>query len=341
MVVGIIALLLGILLPSIVKARDAALVTLSKANLRNLGVAHASYSADFNDRQWTVARDDFGSYIGCAGYLANVGCPPMAVAGKAADGKIYGWGDLGCGGGSGSCINWGQLWPNQFPPSDTAQLGSYRYNNARSFNSYLNGRFYDPIFFAPKDRMVLEQVEFAFQDPNEFVSLPEAPAGFALAVYMSYVLSPAAMWSPDTFAPPSRGGFMLTLPGRFRSPPAGAAHYPELKTRLLEHHWLQNAAREINPAVTGNKTPYYFNHSPQSSPVTLFFDGHVGQVGVSQAIAADSQALAQSGEGLWSRDTPFGDGGYFGSIAYGDAPASGMHILTTSGIFGRDVTASE
>ncbi len=50
-VVSIIALLVGMLLPAIGKARDTARVNVSKNNLRQLGVAHQTYAADWADRQ--------------------------------------------------------------------------------------------------------------------------------------------------------------------------------------------------------------------------------------------------------------------------------------------------
>ena len=46
-VISIIALLIAILLPAIGKARDAARVTQSSANLRNLGIANDTYGADW------------------------------------------------------------------------------------------------------------------------------------------------------------------------------------------------------------------------------------------------------------------------------------------------------
>ncbi|MHC5008379.1 MAG: type II secretion system protein, partial [Planctomycetota bacterium] len=44
-VVSIIALLVGILLPAIGKARDNARVNTSKSNLRQIGIAHKTYAA--------------------------------------------------------------------------------------------------------------------------------------------------------------------------------------------------------------------------------------------------------------------------------------------------------
>jgi prepilin-type N-terminal cleavage/methylation domain-containing protein len=55
-VVSIIALLIGILLPAIGKARDQARLTMSQSNLRNLGTAHGNYEAEWSDRQFTLIR---------------------------------------------------------------------------------------------------------------------------------------------------------------------------------------------------------------------------------------------------------------------------------------------
>ncbi len=65
-VVSIIALLVGILLPAIGKARDQARTTISQANLRNLSSAHAGYAAEWNDRQLTFC-DDNASHYGVLG----------------------------------------------------------------------------------------------------------------------------------------------------------------------------------------------------------------------------------------------------------------------------------
>ena len=80
--------------------------------------------------------------------------------------------------------------------------------------------------------------------------------------------------------------------------------------------------------------------------MTLFYDGHVDLVGVLEAMRADGRQVAQSdGTGLWSRDTAFGDDGYWISRGYDDTPGTpgidggtSFHILTTGGILGRDVT---
>ncbi len=63
-VISIIALLVGILLPAIGKARDNARVNTSKSNLRQMGVAHMAYAADWADHHVTLVRDNLGLYGG-------------------------------------------------------------------------------------------------------------------------------------------------------------------------------------------------------------------------------------------------------------------------------------
>jgi prepilin-type N-terminal cleavage/methylation domain-containing protein len=61
-VISIIALLVGILLPAIGKAREQAKLTQSETNMRNLATAHQSYAAAWSDRQFTLVVDSLSSY---------------------------------------------------------------------------------------------------------------------------------------------------------------------------------------------------------------------------------------------------------------------------------------
>ncbi len=63
-VVSIIAVLSGILFPVIGHARDSARIGISRNNLRQMGVAHKTYAADWADRHVTYIPDNMGLYNG-------------------------------------------------------------------------------------------------------------------------------------------------------------------------------------------------------------------------------------------------------------------------------------
>jgi prepilin-type N-terminal cleavage/methylation domain-containing protein len=346
-VVSIIALLVGILLPAIGKARDQARLTISRANLRQLGQAHATYASEWNDRQLTVVNDNLASYAlngaitsALENYRTQVGEPhPGVVAGFGSGGSPWGW-------WFGNPATYGPLlFPIAFE-GGFAGFGWFRAPNVKPLTTYLNGRWYDPVFWAPKDRVVVSLIEDCFNQPYEFIDCyinPDGgPDGDGNVIWTTYCLSPAALYSPDVMRNPDNGGFQdpMSLPGGLRVPAMSQARYADLKTHMLEHHWLQNVHAECNPnfepGTYNGCEPYYFNHGWESVPVTLFYDGHVEGLGVKEAMSADSRQGAQAGYGLWSRDTPFGEDGYFNSAGWDYLAETAFHILTTDGILGRD-----
>lgn len=351
MVVSIIALLIAILLPAIGKARDAAMLTSSLGNLRNLVAANAAYGADWNDRQFTACPDDAGLVGGnCSTYTSTVACPPQQLVGWAANGAMWGYfigGNL-CAGLPGSCAeNWAVYKPIEFTGVDKF-FGSFRLPNVKSFNSYINNRYYDPVFWAPKDKVTLAGAEKYLGLADQFTW------DGSISAFSSYCWSPAAMWPSEVL---SATGFKNpnSLPGGYRSPAVGQSTYPDLKTRMLEHAWLQNAESPVNPnfsmqgpnGETGVPEPWYFNHGYNSAPATMFFDGHISVTSVADAMEADARAKgsAISGlveTGLWHRSTPFGGDGYWGGVySYDFLVDTSYHILTTGGITGRDVIGAK
>ena len=151
-----------------------------------------------------------------------------------------------------------------------------------------------------------------------------------------------------------------SFPGGFKSPAVGQCKFPDLCTRMVEHHWLQNNESEANPSFGGDDPSWLFSQGYNSSPVTLFFDGHVAVKGVREGMDADKRAEvlfqrnnvcgtecpsgSQCETGLWNRNfaASFGHGGgYGGSTSYDTLVNSGMHMYTTNGIRGRDLLASE
>lgn len=368
-VVSIIALLIGILLPAIGKARDQAKQTASLTNLRNLGTAHASYASEWNDRQFTLINDNIATFgnVPSQALAAYNGNPGVVGAGAVHPGPNLGWGYLNGNGNyvlfyyrsTVSIANFRLNEPIAFEGQNIAvneYFGSFRLINVRQFNQYVSGKFYDRVFYAPKDTIVMNSAEggdsgySCFDDPGEYCDRPPLPGVGDIPTWSSYILSPAAMFNPKVLAMqrPGQGGFIggyrdpWTLAGAFRSPAFGQARYPDLKTHMIEHHWLQNRRAECNPGIIGGTysgcEPYYFNAAWESSPMTLFYDAHVGSVGVRKAMRADGrQATQQPFSSLWCRNTPWGTDGYFSDQRYDNESITSFHVLTADGILGRDI----
>ncbi|MFN5495410.1 MAG: type II secretion system protein [bacterium] len=347
-VVSIIALLVALLLPAVARGRDKALITQSVANLKNLATANETYAGDWADRQFTALPDDSGLVAGggtdtqCNNYVAQIACPPQQLLGWDTNGAMWGYflGGGRCTSYPGSCANWGVYLPITFTGA-SAGLGSFRVPNVKAFAAYVGKRFYDPTFYAPKDVLPISNVQKYFTSAAEFT--------FDGAAYedSSYCWSPAAMYDSAVLA---RNGSTLNgqgytnpanLKAAFRSPPVSRAKYPTLKTRMIEHNWLQNTPDSpVNPNFAGGTTPWHFNHGYNSAPACLFFDGHIELVGCQRSMQAD-QRVAPSNGSVWSQNTPFGNQGYFGGQSYDFLVDTSFHILTTDGIGGRDVLGAE
>ncbi len=348
----VVTVLISLALPTLARARGDSMIQESMANLSMLSVAHVMYAADWNGRQVTWAVDDlaaFGNDVedycdnhgGCY-YYTDPGCHPPVLAG---------W---GCN-AYGDCGLWG-YWPCVFPysghdwvvnpinfPGGSNQesfdgFGHFRLANSKAFHDYVNGRFYDPTFYAPNDTVPYDLAAPFFESPWEYDAEGNPPS------WVSYVLSPAAMYHSDVMRSNAAGGWQnpWDLDYGFQSPGLFQAQYPDLKTQMIEHHWVQNPPAECNPApppIYGYDgcEPYFFNHGIDSTPATLFYDGHVRLLPNTEVFAADQTVLKQTGgvDGLWHRGTPFGEDGYYISYGYDGAPLS-HHILTTDGILGRD-----
>ncbi len=353
-VISILALLIGLLLPAVGKARDTARVSVSRSNLRQIGVAMHSYASDWADRQYTVAVDTLGVYKSVDDYnkalkkddgkTTTLDKHPGIPWGRDSNGDLHGyWMDNASDHWAVNPINF---------RGKHRYFGWFRFPQTTAINNYLGGRFYDPVFYAPQDRLTLAAAEPCFNDPGEFPN-PQKTVGCNPPIWTSYCLSPAALYSPAVFRaddpalPQEQRGFQrpFSLPSGFRAPTLSQVSYPTLKTHMLEHQWLQNVEVECNAAFDPRASvldcePYYFNHALTSQPATLFYDAHVQLVGAHEAMLADNRHKNQVGYGLWSRDTPFGEDGYLIDFGYDFAETS-FHILTTGGALGRDILGKE
>ena len=357
-VVSIIALLVGILLPAIGKARDQAQLTRSQANIKQLGTAAVTYAAEFNDRQVTWINDNISTYGNFAPGAAAAAFGNYAnVNGTSHPSMTLGYGRNGAA---------PTIWFYGPPPEPNATVvpfqpivfsgagqgfGAFRMPNARAFSTYINGRFYDSTFYAPKDDAVMSAVEPWFDNPDEFPA--ETPAKWS-----SYCFSAAAMFNPAVFSRNAQNGYYndpWTIPSGFRSPSMSQAQYGSLKTHIMEHNWLQNRKKTCNQNFAGGVydgcTPFYYNHAFNSAPVALFYDGHVGMAGQQDSIDANARMAKQTGQanhGLWSLNTLLGpnanQGGAYGDNLNGgyymtqgqDWSSTSYHVLTIDGIKGRD-----
>lgn len=355
-VISIIVLLIAILLPAVGKARETARVSVSRSNIKQISLALNAYAADWQDRQYTAARDTLSAYGSSVGdYNAeaygNLEVHPGIPWGWGSDGHLYGyWMD--------DPHYWWAVEPINFD-GPSKYFGWFRFPQTKAIHNYLGGRAFDKVFYAPKDRLSMAAVEPCQDDPGEVSTFGDCET----PVWTTYCLSPAALYSPEVWrleGPYSVQGFRdpWSLPGGFRAPTMSQVKYTDLKTHLLEHPWLQNVEVGCNPGFNApgllECEPYYFNHALQSEPVTAFYDGHVELVGVWEAIRDDKRMQFQTGgapgapglcataqgQGLWHRGTPFGPDGYLQNFGYDFAETS-FHILTVDGAMGRDILGEQ
>jgi hypothetical protein len=342
---AIVTVLLAAIAPVLSTSRSAALRTISLKNLTVLGEAHACYGADWNDRQFSTSPGDMGQVSGnCGSYLYTIGCPNPVALGWSSTGGLWGFflGSSGtCSeyGYPGSCVGWTAYRPIDFSGGDFG-FGGFRLANVRGFQEYVEGAYYRPRWFSALDVIPYKVAEPFFSVQEQFPGITY-PGGLR---FSSYCNSPAALYQPEVFRRPSQGGFRNPnlIATAFDVPTQAQCLHPELKSRMVEHHWLVNPPAETNPAWGEQDEPYYFNHGIDSRPGVLFFDGSVEELTMTQAVEDDAAALKASGgiDGLWSRDTPFGPDGYFGGLGY-DETRNSFHIFTTDGILGRDILRRE
>jgi hypothetical protein len=320
----------------------------SANNLRTIAAGCVAYEADWNGRVFTLMDAEMGRWPGgCTGFT-NRRCPPQAVLGSDSAGGLWGYWIKGsqpsCSNFPGNCGNWPLIMPmaiggstGSVESASSYATGTWQLPNVRGLREYVCARFFDPVFYAPNDTVTTGRLQaVAFNSSAEF----EASAGsiFNFDFTSTYGLSPAAMWAPGVLRAPSQGGFQApdSHHEAYFAPTASMAVHPSLKTRIMEKRWCQQPpALSVDGSTNG--AAFRFNAGAQSQPGAIFFDGHVSFAAMSEYAADDADVRAGGSDGLWSRDTPYGPLGVWGSTAIGGFTAS-PHLLTTDGIAGRDLT---
>lgn len=338
---AVLVTLLAAVLPMLGSGTYRSGMMVSANNLRRIADGCGAYEATWNGRQWSKTNDAMGHYNGCSDYR-NSACPPALVLGTDASEGLWGYWVPGIGPGCqtypGNCGNWVALMPMVIGGTTGAVngfatgFGSWTLINARGLREYISTRFYDPVFYSPNDELVYQKLQAtAFGSAAEYSNPLE---GFT----STYGQSPAAIWGVGTFRAPRDGGFRAPddHPQAYITPTASIAAYPDTKTRLMEQRWCQQPPALAQPGSPSFPNPYRFNAGPGSQPGAIFYDGHWSFVPMSTFAADDEMAAQQTGDGLWSRDTPYGAGGVWANEAI-DGFRNSAHLLTTEGILGRDL----
>jgi len=364
-VISIIALLVGILVPAVNKARDTAKTTQSKSNLHQVSIALSNYAADWNGDNFTSAPpnlsggDRTGTSIASAiaqlsGNSGDQAWTPMGIR----------LGEIAVGNGNSIAFlnNTDGIAPYVFMSGNTSGshpgLGTWRYPNALQCAEYMHGLPLHKAYFSPKDTVPLRALEQCDATNSSYCvstlgqswwgltakwtsNMILAPSSYALAPGLMYN---AAVYDAENPVDP------MDIPTGFRPSSTDQARFPNLKTWLMEHYWLQNMRASEECGLYWDGTwfaagdgcwdgcePFHFNGSYNSAPITVFVDGHVGVVDVAQA-SRDDMMLEGQGSPLWNRNTADGANGYYNNGSADWIDWSG-HTHTVDGVRGRDILA--
>jgi len=328
----------AVLIPALGAVDDNFEVEASKNNLRQLGMIHAIYAADWDGRQWTVTPDDLtlilhGSYP--PRDYSHIPEVPAISLGFDCDGnEVF--------------SSYGRFIQQSWWPGNCS-LGNFRYWFTKPFNQYANGKVYDRLFYAPRHLLLpgdwADLLRERINTDCEWVGEEDT------VLTPTYCMSLAAQVDPEVYAAPSRGGAQraLALDYGHRTPSLASAKYPDLKTHMIEHYWFNPPPEEPFIPGTGG-VPWFFNMSDRAENATLFFDGSVRLLPNMEVLVSNDIVVRGGGDPLWNHDPGcFGSGGYFENSAQRGSTlevhgfvdqVSSHHVFTTDGILGRDTIFS-
>ncbi len=349
-VISIIALLVGILVPAVQKARDSAKVTQAKSNIHQVMIALQTYASDHNDRQFSVAPDNLSSgdrqNTEVRTAIQNISSGdgyPLGIRLGTYDGMgvIHFIGiDTWYGGETGGIVPY--CFQSGLTTSSTGKngYGVWRYPNALQVAEYMEGDTLHDAYFSPKDNVALRHIEDCDDVVGSYcptsamtalVGGTPAIQSSLLAAPSSFTIAPTLMYHPAVYQwnifASQKPTDPMRLPRGFKPPSLDQTRYPAHKTWLMEHHWLQNlnaneCSRRLGASWMLNGTgtydgcqPSFFNAHPNSEPVTVFADGTVQTYSMNDfildsALSTDSNPPGDV-EGLWLPSAQLASGADF------------------------------
>ncbi|MEE2718505.1 MAG: type II secretion system protein [Planctomycetota bacterium] len=299
-VISIIALLVGILLPAISRARDNAQIGQSKSNIRNVHTAHNMYSNDNNNDLWTGTPSNLASG------------PDGSWSGNTVGNAINLWRQRYWGGDSGGAwtvlpgvlaceTGTGGHWfafdfpchivPYCFPQGLTTSLwdfprvGTFRFTNTRQIAEYMEDKCYHKAFWAPKDRVITRELAQCWDEDGTMCETTAVVGNAPLDIPFllqpsSYALSPPNMVNchvyqipPDGENPQDYFTDPMSIPAGFIPPAQGSSKYSSQKTFLREIHWLQNLTTGECGANWGDSSAAYHVAAGDGNDTTWSYDG--------------------------------------------------------------------
>lgn len=274
-VIAIIALLVGILLPALGKARDSARKIVSAANLRSLGTMNYNYGADnkdvffnvFNERNSSAVQPFWFSYLDplqaqrANPIITQLGSPDRATEA------------------------WSFLWASVASVYSSGNIADY----------------ISPAMRDPRDANITARhvglLRAGITTPNPSASLD------LVWVDTSYFMSPTMWFSPRRYAgitqlpaPSNNVGRNLFSRNRFSD-----ASTPSQKAMLFERFdWTKK--RRVGPAGQSAETAPQFNN-PGAEPQVTWVDGSVDSVKISRLVTlanAPETADTFRPSGVWN-----------------------------------------
>tara|TARA_R110000868_G_scaffold241497_1_gene496111 strand:+ start:89472 stop:90521 length:1050 start_codon:yes stop_codon:yes gene_type:complete len=252
-VIAIIALLLGILIPTLGKARATAQAVKSKANLRSLGQIQFLYAGDF--------KDSYINPFDAAKTVRNNGAPTTG-----------GWAQV---------RKPGLRYNFEFPGPSQWYSEMYAFHWYSLVGGWVNeGDYGSEVQFAPLDKAVI----------NRFADLLNEDDSFNLNTGIwdsSYILSPTLWFSPRRYKDNTRpNGVRNSAPeSMVKRNKVSDTAFPANKVIIWERFdWLQNTRtaslpHPINPdlpsIVMGEENHHPQWNNPNAEPAVLTSDGSV------------------------------------------------------------------